>query len=185
LEGIRNVVMRPLPALCGRVRFVSGAALDSAGNPELVLDPAVLIQAVRGGREPPVQSAPTPRPHVLVIDDSLTTRMLEQSILEAAGYPVDLAVSGKEALQKASQTKYALFVVDVEMPEMDGFELLAAFRSDPELRAVPAIMVTSRASAEDRRRGVEAGARAYIVKSEFDEGRLLEVIQALVGEAVP
>jgi len=115
-----------------------------------------------------------------VIDDSLTTRMLEQSILESAGYEVELAVSAEDALTKARERRYSLFIVDVEMPGMDGFEFVARTRSDAGLRDIPAILVTSRNAVEDRRRGEQVGARAYIVKSEFDQGQLLQTIRRLV-----
>jgi two-component system chemotaxis sensor kinase CheA len=118
---------------------------------------------------------------ILVIDDSLTTRMLEQSILESAGYEVTLAASAEEGLVRASERAYGLFIVDVEMPGMNGFEFVGRTRADPELKETPAILVTSRSSDEDRRRGREAGARAYIVKGEFDQGDLLRAIRALLG----
>ena len=129
-----------------------------------------------------MRSSPTRRPPILVVDDSLTTRMLEQSILESAGYEVDVAVSGDDALKKARQRRYALLLVDIEMPGMDGFELILRVRADPELKDVPAILVTSRSTSEDRRRGEEVGALAYIVKSEFDQTDLLERIRKIVGE---
>lgn len=181
LEGILNVVMRPLPPLSGRGGAVAGAALDEEGNPQLVLDPAGLVEIVHAGPGQPDDRVPALKAPLLVIDDSLTTRMLEQSILESAGYRVDLAVSGEEALRKARQNRYALFVVDIEMPGMDGFEFIERTRGDPVLRAVPSILVTSRAAAEDRHHGEQAGARAYIVKSEFDEGVLLRTIRDLIG----
>jgi two-component system chemotaxis sensor kinase CheA len=106
--------------------------------------------------------------------------MLEKSILESAGYEVDLAISAEEALAKAAGRRYALFLVDVEMPGMDGFAFIAKTRADPDLREVPAILVTSRNAPEDRRRGIEAGAQAYIVKGEFDQGQVLETIRKLV-----
>jgi two-component system chemotaxis sensor kinase CheA len=118
---------------------------------------------------------------VLVIDDSLTTRMLEQSILESAGYEVELATSAEEGLGKAREKQYGLFLVDVEMPGMDGFEFVTHTQSDPLLRAVPSILVTSRNAVEDRRRGEQAGARAYIVKGEFDQGYLLQKIREFMG----
>jgi two-component system chemotaxis sensor kinase CheA len=118
---------------------------------------------------------------ILVIDDSLTTRMLEQSILESAGYEVDLATSAEEALGKAAQRRYSLFIVDVEMPGMDGFQFVAQTRADPALREIPSILVTSRGDSEDRRRGKQAGARAYIVKREFTQETLLETIHRLIG----
>lgn len=174
-----TVVMRALPASAGRNVLVAGASFDAEGNPQLVLDPAGLVQA-SSGRQMIRPTAPANRPPVLVVDDSLTTRMLEQSILETAGYDVDLADSGEEAMRKAKQRRYAIFVVDVEMPGMDGFGFIERTQADPALRSVPAILVTSRASAEDRERGRQVGAKAYVVKSEFDQGRLLSLIRGLV-----
>ncbi|HEY3788375.1 MAG TPA: response regulator [Urbifossiella sp.] len=182
LHGVRNVVVRSLPALCGAIPLVAGAALDGRGNPELVLDPYALIAAVRAETSPAIEPVAIAKPQLLVVDDSLTSRMLEQSILETAGYQVDLAVSGEDALAQAKQKPYALFVVDVEMPGMNGFELLERFRADPVLQRTPAILVTSRASPEDRRRGERAGARAHIAKGEFDEAHLLRTIRKLLGE---
>src|SRR5690606_4315154 len=121
-------------------------------------------------------------PPILVIDDSLTTRMLEQSILESAGYEVDLAVSAEHGLEKARARHYALFLVDVEMPGMDGFEFVTLTRADPELRKTPAILVTSRNEPEDFERGTKAGASDYIVKGEFDQNRLLATIERLLEQ---
>ncbi len=133
----------------------------------------------------PVGAAPRVTPTILVIDDSLTTRMLEQSILESAGYRVELATSAEEGLAKArarnGEGAYGLFLVDVEMPGIDGFEFVARTRADPALRGTPAILVTSRDAPQDRRRGEDVGARAYIVKGEFDQGHLLKVIRQLIG----
>jgi two-component system chemotaxis sensor kinase CheA len=107
--------------------------------------------------------------------------MLEQSILESAGYTVETASSAEEALDKASQRSYALFLVDVEMPGMDGFGFVAEVRRRPALAAVPAIMVTSRASPDDRRRGDAAGANGFMAKGEFDQLELLAMIRRLVS----
>ena len=122
-----------------------------------------------------------PRRPILIIDDSLTTRMLEQSILESAGYDADVATSGEEALERARAKQYALFLVDIEMPGMDGFGFLERTRADPSLRAVPSILVTSRTSLDDRERGELVGAKGYIVKSEFEQADLLARIRRLVG----
>lgn len=178
--GMKDVVLRPLPSLAAAQGVVAGASLDELGNPQLVLDPEQLVDAAKRAAKGIFEGARA-RPVVLVVDDSLTTRMLEQSILESAGYEVELATSGEEALEKARAKRYGLCLVDVEMPGMDGFELLRRMQGDAELREVPSILVTSRGSAEDRRRGVEVGARGYIVKSEFDQAELLERIRALVG----
>jgi two-component system chemotaxis sensor kinase CheA len=94
---------------------------------------------------------------------------------------VDLATSAEAGLDQARKRSYALFLVDVEMPGMDGFTFIEHIRADPLLREIPAILVTSRASSADRDRGRSVGAQAYIVKGEFDQGELLEKIRSLVG----
>jgi len=178
--GTASVVLRPLPPLAPAAAVVIGAWLDADGTPQLVFDPEVLV--VEAGRCTTLEPQPdVPRTAVLVIDDSLTTRMLEQSILESAGYDVDTAASAEEGMEKALQNRYALFLVDVEMPGMDGFTFVERIRTDPALREIPAILVTSRAAPEDRRRGEQVGANAYIVKSDFDQGALLARIRGMVG----
>jgi two-component system chemotaxis sensor kinase CheA len=180
LLGTASVVLRPLPRLAPADPIVAGVSLDVDGIPTLALDPDGLVAEAR--RE--AQRADEParaRDPILVIDDSVTTRMLERSILESAGFAVDAASSGEEALEKASQRRYALFLVDIEMPGMDGFTFIARTRADPALREVPCILVSSRASADDLRRGREVGASAYVVKSEFDQAGLLARIRELVG----
>jgi two-component system chemotaxis sensor kinase CheA len=181
LLGTASVVVRPLPAHAAVEPIVMGAALDAEGNPQVVLDPAGLVVAAQNEHGAAREEESAPRLPVLVIDDSLTTRMLEQSILESAGYQVALATSAEEALGMARQHRYAAFVVDVEMPGMSGFDFVATTQGDPELRQVPAILVTSRNAPEDRRRGEEVGARAYVVKGEFDQAFLLQTIRRLVG----
>lgn len=180
LAGTSDVVVRPLPAFVEVEPSVAGAALDAEGNPRLVLDPAGLLAAIADGAAAPEPARRGGRLPILVVDDSLTTRMLEQSILESAGYEVELAVSAEEGLDKARGRRFGLYVVDVEMPGMDGLEFVRVTRTDPHT-AVPAILVTSRGAAEDRRRGLEAGASAYVVKSEFDQGKLLSKIEELLG----
>ena len=174
-----KLVLRPMPELAPASLLVAGASLDVEGNPQLVLDAEALVLAVqRAGA--PARSAEAARAAVLVVDDSLTTRMLEQSILESAGYTVHAAVSGEEALEQARRQAYALFLVDVEMPGMDGFTFIERTRADPALRDVPAILVTSRSSAQDRQRGRDVGAQAYVVKSEFAQTEFLEQVRQLV-----
>jgi two-component system chemotaxis sensor kinase CheA len=181
LLGTGNVVVRPLPARADIDGVVAGASLDAEGHPQLVLEPDGLVAAAQQARVMASEAQIRPKLPVLVVDDSLTTRMLEQSILESAGYEVDLATSAEQALEKARAQRYALFVVDVEMPGMDGFQFVATTRADANLRETPAILVTSRGAPEDQRRGLDAGARAYIVKGEFDQGQLLQSIRDLIG----
>jgi two-component system chemotaxis sensor kinase CheA len=181
LCGIDNVVLRPLPSLCSADPIVLGVYLDSEGNPCLVLDPEVLAAPCQIDTENRGQKAAQKSSHpILIIDDSLTTRMLESSILESAGFFVELATSAEEGLEKARRNRYALFLVDVEMPGMDGFSFVESTLIDPLLRDVPSILVTSRNSVEDRQRSKACGARAHIVKGEFDQVEFLERVAELV-----
>jgi two-component system chemotaxis sensor kinase CheA len=179
--GIANVVVRPLPHFVPRARVVSGVWLNTEGSLCLVLDPDELVVEARRERAVGRQTELAALAPVLIVDDSLTTRMLERSILESAGYDVEVASSAEEALVKAKTTRYLLFLVDVEMPGMDGFAFVRRTRSDPGQRDVPAVLVTSRSSPEDRQQGLDAGASAYISKGEFDQGKLLDSIRALIG----
>lgn len=179
LHGIVQIVMRPLPPGTPPVPLVAGFSLDDRGNPQPVLYPDALVAAARGLHDAP--EGPRPVPSVLVVDDSLTTRMLEQSILETAGYSVETACSGEEALKKARKGRFGLMLVDVEMPGMDGFTLIERLRADAALRDIPAILVTSRASADDRERGKAVGAQDYIVKSEFDQAAFLAGVRRMAG----
>ena len=180
LVGTANVVVRPLPALAPSDPSVAGAAMDAEGMPQLVLDPVGLVAAAYRLRPTGEIPRSASKASILVIDDSLTTRMLEQSILESAGYEVDLATSAEEALAQARRRTYQLFLVDVEMPGMDGFTFVERTRADPILRNTPAILVTSRNSPEDRQRGTDVGAHAYVVKGDFDQVGLLATINKLV-----
>src|SRR6266852_3306874 len=181
LLGTANVVVRPLPPLAVAEVSVTGASLNAEGDPQLVLDPEGLVATANLGRGIRSEVAAAKHPYMLIIDDSLTTRMLEQSILESADYEVELATSGEEGLEKARAKQYGLFLVDVEMPGMDGFEFISRTQADARLSAVPSILVTSRSAVEDRRRGEQSGARAYIVKGEFDQGHLLRMTRELMG----
>jgi two-component system chemotaxis sensor kinase CheA len=120
---------------------------------------------------------------VLVVDDTMTVRELQRSILERAGFGVSTAADGQEALARLAERPVDLVLTDIEMPRMDGLELTAAIRRHPRLRSLPVIVITSRGSDEDRRRGLEAGADAYIVKQAFDEGQLLAAVERVMGAA--
>ena len=175
-----EVIVHPLPAAAGRITTLAGAVFDAQGNPQLVLNPEALLVAANSVPSQRIPD-PSPTPLVLVIDDSLTSRVLLQSILEAGGYKVDMAVSGEDAMAKARERHYSLFVCDVEMPGMNGFEFVSLTREYDYLLGIPSILVTTRGGADDRRRGAEAGARAYIVKGEFSKDSMLETVRSLVG----
>lgn len=179
--GCETRVMRRLPEEVPPSPCVDGAVLDARGAPILVLNVSGLAEAV--GRfemeHSTARAAPDP---ILIIDDSLTTRMLEQSILQSAGYRVELATSAERALELASSHRYSLFLVDVEMPGMDGFTFVETTRRDEALRQVPCILVSSRAAPADLERGKTAGASAYLVKDQFDQRELLRHVRAILGE---
>jgi two-component system chemotaxis sensor kinase CheA len=184
LLGTGRIVVRPLPDDMSASPVVAGASLDAEGNPQLVLDPDGIVAAALDAsarEEGDKHDAAPQRLPVLVVDDSLTTRMLEQSILESAGYNVDTALSGEEALACVTRKSYSVILVDVEMPGIDGFTFIERIRAEPALRHIPAILVTSRAAPEDRRRGREVGAQGYIVKGAFDQAELLTMIRSLTG----
>lgn len=165
---------RNLPHLTGGIFLEDGSVC-------LVLNPVKLIEAFAEAKEVPVLQAAAPVPEarpptILVVDDSLTTRTLERSILEAHGYQVQVAVDGVEALEKLRAERVELVVADIQMPRMDGFRLIEEMKKDGRLQQLPVILVTSMASEADRRRGLELGAGAYIVKEKFDQRDLLETI---------
>lgn len=180
LSGTARIVVRPLSVRVPASALLAGASLDAEGNPQLVLDSHGLV---RGAPRIAVSAGVIARNRIplLVVDDSLTTRMLEQSILESAGYAVDIAASGEEGLEAARRKSYALILVDVEMPGIDGFTFVEQARSDPMLHETPIILVTSRNAPEDLRRGEEVRANGYVVKGEFNQAKLLSMIKPLVA----
>lgn len=180
----REVVVKPLGALLEQQKRYSGAIQFGDGRLILLLNPLVLAQVARGmslvTRVAQRNTAPQ-RSRLLVADDSFTTRELISSILQAAGYEVTTAVDGLDALDKLRADSYDLVVSDVEMPRVDGFQLTSRIRQELKQIAMPVVIVTSLASEAHRRRGLEAGAQAYIVKSQFDQSNLLEIIRQLLG----
>jgi CheY-like chemotaxis protein len=120
---------------------------------------------------------------VLVVDDSLVAGELQKNILVAAGYESEIASDGIEALDALRHKEWDLVVADVDMPRMTGFELTERIRADEEFRDLPVIIVTSRDTVDDRRRGFEVGADAYVLKREFDQTQLLDTVRRLIGRA--
>jgi two-component system chemotaxis sensor kinase CheA len=179
----REVVVKPLGPLLEQQRRFSGAIQLGDGSLALLLNPAGLAQAAQGMALARPQARPEAirRSRLLVADDSFTTRELIRSILQSAGYDVTTAVDGLDALDKLRAAPYDLVVSDVEMPRVDGFQLTSQIRGEPGLVHLPVVIVTSLASEMHRRRGLEAGAQAYIVKSQFDQGGLLDTVRQLLG----
>ena len=186
LIGESEVVVKELGPLLGSLSGYLGAAILGDGRVALLLDPASAV-AIRGRAATPEVAAPaSAEPSaaraVLVVEDSFMVRELQRSILEAAGYRVVTAKHGLEALERlASDSQIELVVTDLDMPEMDGLALTEAIRASPEWKSLPVVVVTSRAGDDDRRRGVEAGADAYMVKDSFDQHALLDTVARMVG----
>jgi two-component system chemotaxis sensor kinase CheA len=189
LTGQRDVVVKDLGQLLPRLGVVRGAGVEPDGAVLVVLDaPGLIERAWQRGAAPAVP-APTsvvgePPPAgrgILVVDDALTVRELQRSILERAGYRVRLASDGTEALAALIGEPADLVLTDVEMPRLDGFGLTEAIRSHPDLANTAVLILSSLASDEDRVRGMEAGADGYIVKSAFEERGLLTAVERLLG----
>ena len=120
------------------------------------------------------------RKSILVAEDSITARTLLKGILESAGYNVRTAVDGLDAFTTLRTEDFDLVVSDVDMPRMSGFDLTAKIRADKKISELPVVLVTALESRQDRERGIDVGANAYIVKSSFDQSNLLEVIRRLI-----
>ncbi|MCA0456534.1 MAG: response regulator [Chloroflexi bacterium] len=182
----QELAIKPLGTPLRRVHNIAGAALMGDGQPVVVLNAADLVRAAKGGHKQVFSlkqneiEAEKPATRILVVDDSITTRTLEKSILETAGYEVITATDGLQALQKLQEQQIELVVSDVEMPNMDGITLTKELRANSAFEFLPVILVTSLESEADRERGMMAGANAYIVKRGFDQGELLKTITELV-----
>lgn len=179
----REAVVKSLGPLFERRQRYSGAVQLGDGQLVLLLNPTVLSQTVHNlERATPTVALTNTRPsHLLVADDSFTTRELIRSILQSAGYTVTAAVDGLDAIEKLRTHVFDLVISDVEMPHLDGFQLTKRIRHELKLHDLPVIIITSLASDELRRQGLEAGAQAYIVKSQFNQDTLLGVVQQLLG----
>jgi two-component system chemotaxis sensor kinase CheA len=180
------VVTKPLGRRLGRMRWVSAAALLPTGRIAFLLQPSALLDSAYGAqRSEPiarrfVEGVKLAQKRLLLVDDSVTTRTLEKSILEAAGYSVLTASDGSAAWHMLQEQGADLVLSDVEMPSMDGFALAQAIRSSKRFRDLPVVLLTALESAEDRARGLESGADAYLVKSAFDQKALLETLRQLL-----
>ena len=181
----QEVLVKPLRKPLSRVRNIAGATVLGSGRVAPILHVADLLKSARksGGAarvaavtEPAETGART----LLVVEDSITSRMLLKGILESAGYKVKTAVDGLDAFTLLRAEKFDLVVSDVEMPRLNGFDLTARIRADKKLSELPIVLVTALERREDRERGIDVGANAYLVKSSFDQSNLLDAVRRLV-----
>jgi len=188
IVGEQRLVVKNLAGNLGQIDNVAGGASLGTGEVVMILHLPDLISSARAApsrklaEELTTKLTPVERRGtVLVVEDSLTTRELQRSILEAAGYQVEVAVDGLDGLRKVTDHEYDLVITDIAMPRMDGFEMVQRIKRDPRRKAVPVIIVTSRASEADKRRGMAVGADQFIVKSQFDQSSFLEMVSKFVG----
>lgn len=179
---VQEIVVRSLGSQLRRVKRITGAVILGDGRIALVLDALELIQeSIKG--PPPVAARTLGGENIrriLVVEDSVTSRTLLQTILERAGYLVRTAVDGMEALAMLKEHEFDMVVSDVDMPRMSGFTLTEKIRADSRLAALPVILVTSLDSSEDQQHGITVGADAYIRKTSFEKSQLLAVIRNLL-----
>jgi two-component system chemotaxis sensor kinase CheA len=181
----QDVVLKAQSKLLKRVRNVSGATILGTGEVCMVLNPQDLIESVRQKHpaiadSTPVAETTNQRSSILLVEDSIATRTQEKRILEAAGYEVVAAVDGMDALNKLDSRRFDAIVSDIQMPNLDGLGMTAKIRENQKYSEVPIILVTSLASDDDKRRGLQAGANAYITKTSFNQEVLLETLQRLI-----
>ena len=180
LVGERELTIKPLGRFLEGVRGLSGAAMLEDGTAIPLLHAGALValagRARVSVRSAPPESAERPR-RILLVEDSLITRELERSLLTSLGLEVIEAGDGSEAMRKLAEDTFDMIISDVEMPRMNGFELTSRVKGDSRLSRIPVILVTTRGSPEDRHRGLQAGADAYVVKSDFNSRDFIETVQ--------
>lgn len=188
VQSEQEILVKSIGKPLQGVRNVAGATFLASGVPAIILNTSDLLKtAVRisttGGRRlsnPAESSKPKRKRQVLVVDDSVTSRILLKNILETASYQVTTAIDGVDAMTALRSGAFDVLVSDIEMPRMDGFDLTAKVRADAKLAELPVVLVTALGSREHQERGIDVGANAYIIKSNFDQSNLLETIRRLL-----
>ncbi|MCK5533776.1 response regulator, partial [bacterium] len=165
------------------IKNITGTTLLESGKVVLVLNVSEIIHLASMIDKVKVFRSREKKkkiPSILVVEDSLTTRELERNIIESAGYNVEAAIDGVEATEKLDGKKFDLLITDVQMPRMNGFQLTSWVKKKEKHKDMPVIIVTSLEKEEEKKKGIKAGAQAYIVKSSFDQTTLLDTIERLI-----
>jgi two-component system chemotaxis sensor kinase CheA len=181
----QEVLVKSFGKQLARVKNISGATILGNGKVVCILNVSDMIKSAAVAQTLPSKLLTTEegkvgKKHILVAEDSITSRTLLKNILESAGYRVKTTVDGMDALTALKSDTFDLVVSDIEMPRMNGFDLVAKIRGDKNTADLPVVLVTALESREDRERGIDVGANAYIVKRSFDQSNLLEVIRKLI-----
>ena len=188
--GERDLVVRPLDSRLGKVRDISASALMDDGSPVLIVDVSDLVRSIdnmlNSGQLRPIDvnkaRKKADRKRLLVVDDSITVREMTRKLLQNRGYDVDVAVNGMDAWTAIRSKPYDLILSDIDMPRMNGIELVKQIKAHPQFHALPVIIVSYRDREDDRIQGMEAGANYYITKSSFHDDTLVNAIGDLIGE---
>ncbi|MBD1846549.1 hybrid sensor histidine kinase/response regulator [Cyanobacteria bacterium FACHB-63] len=188
--GERDLVVRPLDPRLGKVRDISATSLLADGTPILIVDVADMVRSIdmllNSGQLARVNSLESDislerHKRILVVDDSITVREMERKLLENRGYTVDVAVNGAEGWNAIRTNQYDLVISDIDMPQMNGIELVKHIKNHSRLHSLPVIIVSYRDRPEDRIQGLEAGADYYLTKSSFHDDGLIDAVVSLVG----
>lgn len=192
LLGEVELVVQTLDPRLGKVPNISAAAVREDGSPVLIIDVDDMVRSIdnmlTGGRVARIERAEAqaggPRVRrILVVDDSITVREVERRLLENQGYEVELAVDGMDGWNAVRTGKYDLVISDIDMPRMDGIEMVKAIKKDAETRHLPIMILSYKDRDEDRISGMEAGADYYLTKSSFYDESFLKAVTDLIGEA--
>ena len=187
--GERDLVVRPLDPRLGKVPDISATSIMGDGSPILIVDVSDVVRSIDGilnaGQLTKI-GIDTPelidkRKKILVVDDSITVREMERKLLENRGYNVDVAVNGMEGWNAVRTNNYDLVISDIDMPRMNGIELVKQMKNHSRLYSTPVIIVSYRDREEDRIQGLEAGADYYLTKSSFHDSTLIDAVVNLIG----
>ena len=192
LIGERLLVVQPLAQALGKIKDIAAGSLTDDGTPVLIFDVEDMLRSVEKlvsdgrierVRQGTADTASVRRKRVLVVDDSLTVRELERKLLATRGYDVAVAVDGMDGWNVLRAESFDLVITDVDMPRMDGIELVTRIRGDTRLAALPVMIVSYKDREQDRERGLQAGADYYLAKGSFHDTALLDAVHDLIGEA--
>jgi len=192
--GERDLAVQVIDSRLGKVRDISVAALLDDGSPALIVDVDDLVRSidnlVSGGRINKHEEhlgrsrREKQRKRILVIDDSITVREVQRNLLKTYGYEVDVAIDGMDGWNAVRGGSYELVITDVDMPRMDGIELVQLIKQDAKLKDLPVMIVSYKDQEEDRRRGLDAGADYYLTKGSFHDESLRDAVTDLIGESI-
>ena len=192
--GERELVVHPLDPRLGKIKDVAAGALMEDGSPAVILDVEDVIRSIEklagaGGLSGVARAAPgaggAKRKRILVVEDSFTVRELERKLLINGGFEVEVAVDGMDGWNAARSSQFDLIITDIDMPRMDGIELVTLIKKDPHVKSLPVMIVSYKDRPEDRRRGLDAGADYYLAKGSFHDEALLNAVVDLIGAGQP